>query len=190
MARYRVGLETRERILAATRELLGEVGLEGLTLRAITDRAEVGPGSFYNLFDSKESVIFEVVREAITAVDPDPTGSGREQLTDLVDAYVRFVVEQRTIATIYFQIAVAGGLTDEQIADRVRHSHRSRVERFADAIGRETDLDGAAATEAADVLLASLTGYAISYLLERDFDFHRHARRLAAGVTGAAGRPD
>ena len=42
MARYRVGLETRERILGATRELLAEGGVDAVTLKAIAARAEVG----------------------------------------------------------------------------------------------------------------------------------------------------
>ncbi len=39
MARYRVGIETRTRILDAVRHLLGDVGFDGTTLKAITDRA-------------------------------------------------------------------------------------------------------------------------------------------------------
>lgn len=70
--RYRRGIEARERILNATRSLIADVGLEGTTIKAICSRAEVLPGSFYNLFDSKEQAILTVVREAIDAVDPDP----------------------------------------------------------------------------------------------------------------------
>jgi AcrR family transcriptional regulator len=72
VARYRVGLETRERILEATRTLLAQDGIDGVTLKRITAAADVGVGSFYNLFDSKEAVVFEVVRQALDAVDPHP----------------------------------------------------------------------------------------------------------------------
>jgi AcrR family transcriptional regulator len=139
VAHYRVGLQTRARILTATRELLGEVGFDGVTLKAITDRAGVGAGSFYNLFDSKEQAVLEVVRDAITAVDPDPSGLGRETVEDLTDAFVAFFTssETATVARIYLQLAFAGGLTDEAMASRVRRSHRARVARFADAVARE-----------------------------------------------------
>ncbi|MFP4311388.1 MAG: TetR/AcrR family transcriptional regulator, partial [Nitriliruptoraceae bacterium] len=136
MARYRVGLETRERILAATRRLLAEVGIEGVTLKAITDRARVGSGSFYNLFASKDDAVFEVVREAIAAVDPDPEGEGTDTLEDLVEAFVTFMTGSSPIARIYLQLA-GRGLTDPAIAARVLRSHRRRVERFADAYRRE-----------------------------------------------------
>jgi AcrR family transcriptional regulator len=179
VARYRVGLETRERILGATRELLGEVGIEGVTLKAITDRAGVGAGSFYNLFETKEQAVLEVVREAIAAVDPDPSGVGRESLTDLVDAFVLFMTgEASGIARIYLQLA-ASGLTDDRMARWVLRSHRRRVQRFRDAILREVPgRSEEEAEERAEAILAALTGFAITWLIDPRFDFFAHARRL------------
>lgn len=179
MARYRVGLETRERILAATRRLLGEVGFEGVTLKAITDQASVGAGSFYNLFGSKDEVVFEVIREAIEAVDPDPQGAGTDTLRDLVEAFVQFITESTPIARIYLQLAVGRGLTDRREAQRVLRSHRRRVERFADALRRERPDLGAAEAEArAEVILGALTGLALTSLIDEDFDLHAHAMRV------------
>ena len=129
MARYRVGLETRARILAATREVLGEHGLESATLKAITDRAGVGAGSFYNLFGSKEEAVLEVLREALVAVDPDPEGMGQETLDDLIDAFVQFVTDPRSasLARIHVQLA-SSALTDPNITERMVRSHRRRVD--------------------------------------------------------------
>ena len=78
--RYKAGLETRERILDATRSLVAENGLDGTTIKAICEQAGVLPGSFYNLFASKEQAIVTVVREAIDAVDPDPAHQGTDTL--------------------------------------------------------------------------------------------------------------
>lgn len=186
MARYRVGLETRERILAATRRLLSEVGIEGVTLKAITDQASVGAGSFYNLFDSKDDAVFEVVREAIDAVDPDPAGAGTDSLADLVDAFVAFMTGSSPIARIYLQLA-GRGLTDPAIAARVLRSHRRRVERFADAWQREDPgLSEAEAEQRAELLLAALTGLGLTALMDDGFDMRRHAMELlpASAVVG------
>lgn len=179
MARYRVGLETRERILSATRRTLSEVGIEGVTLKAITDQAGVGAGSFYNLFASKEEAVLEVVRESIEAVDPDPEGAGTDTLADLVDAFVTFMTGSSPIARIYLQLAVGRGLTDPLVANRVIRSHRRRVERFADAWQREEpSLSPEEATRRAEVMLASLTGLGLSTLLDPTFDMREHAREL------------
>lgn len=180
MARYRVGLETRARILAATRDVLGEHGLENVTLKAITDRAGVGAGSFYNLFDSKEDAVLEVLREAIVAIDPDPAGLGRETLDDLIDAFVGFVTHPDTEALAKIHLQLAGSaLNDPVIAERLMRSHRRRVERFAAAIQRDApDVDELEATRHAEILLAALTGLSLQWIWEPSFDIEAHAARL------------
>lgn len=186
MARYRVGLETRQRILDATREVLAEEGLNDLTLKAITDRAGVGAGSFYNLFDSKEAAILEVVREAIEAVDPDPAGLGKERVADLVDAFVSFFTDPRTAlaARIYLQLALAGALTDETVFHRVSRHHRARIERFAAAFRREHPrLEREEAEVLAERLLAALMGACLTWLVDPRTHLHEHAEALREAIS-------
>lgn len=179
MARYRVGLETRERILAATRRVIIELGIEGVTLKAILDQANLGSGSFYNLFESKEEAVLEVVRHAITAVDPDPAGVGLDTLPDLVDAFVTFFTDSRPIARIYLQLALARGLTDRRVADHVARSHRRRVERFADAWERaDPTVDATEAAARAELMVAALMGLGLHALVDPAFDLRGLAKRL------------
>ena len=178
MARYRVGLETRERILEATRTLLAQDGIDGVTLKRITASADVGVGSFYNLFDSKEAAVFEVVRQALDAVDPHPGGASGDTLAELVEAFVEFMTGQSEIARIYLQLAGLG-LTDAAIASRVLRSHRRRVQRFAAACRREdADLDDEGARERAETIMAALTGLGLTALIDPTFDMRAHAARL------------
>jgi AcrR family transcriptional regulator len=173
---YRAGIATREKILAATRRLLAEGGVEAATVKAICAKAGVLPGSFYNLFESKEQAILTVVREAINAVEPDP---GTETLADLVEAYVRFITGEPTLARVYLVMAVSGGLTDRKLGQRVLRHHQARLDRFRRAIlaeGRGADPEEA--TARAESLLAALNGYAFNALLDSDFDFPKHAERL------------
>ncbi len=179
MARYQAGIRTEGRIVDSTRELLSEVGLEGTTLKAICERAGVRVGSFYNLFDSKESVVLRLVGEAIAAVDPDPAHLGTETVEDLVEAYISFVTKNPTMARIYVQIAVTGALTHGELHHRIQRHHEQRLERFRDAKMRaEPDLDVATATECAEVLLASLSGLAFRAALDEEFDFATHVRAV------------
>lgn len=190
MARYRVGLETRARILHATRDVLGESGLENVTLKAITDRAGVGAGSFYNLFDSKEDAVLEVLRDAIVAIDPDPAGLGRESLDDLIDAFLGFFThpDSTALARIHLQLGSAS-LSDPVVVDRLVRSHRRRVERFGAAVRREhPDVVEADAERHAEILLAALTGLALQWVWDDAFDLQGHAallpRRPLAAVAG------
>jgi AcrR family transcriptional regulator len=174
---YRAGIETRERILNATRRLLAEGGLETTTVKAICDLAEIRPGSFYNLFPSKEEVVLTVVREAIEAVDPGGPDAS-ETVSDLVQAYVRFITSEPVIARVYLIVAVTGGLTDRTIGKRVLRHHQYRVERFRQAILRDAGGSPPRAEERAEQLVATLTGFAMHAVLNPDFDLPKQAERM------------
>ncbi len=179
--RNRAGLETQARILDVTRALLAETGLDGITIKRICDRAEIRAGSFYNIFESKEQVILSVVRQAIQAVDPDPERAGSGALEDLVAAYVRFILEERELARVYFLVALTGGLTDETIRARVSRHHQERLHRFTDAaLRRRPDADRERTERRMEALLAALNGYALQTLIEPEFDLAGHADALLA----------
>jgi len=178
MARYQAGIRTEARILDATRQLLGEVGLDGTTLKAICERAEVRVGSFYNLFDSKESVVLRVVGEAIAAVDPDPAHLGTETVEDLVEAYIAFITREATVAKIYVQIAVSGALTNGELHHRIQRHHEQRLDRFREAWVRG-GLEPGKATERAEILLATLSGLAFRAALDESFDLAGHVRAIS-----------
>ena len=178
MARYLPGLQTRDRILESTRWLLARVGLDGTTLAAILDRAQVRSGSFYNLFDSKDEVILTVMGEAINAVDPHPDGEGKDTVAELVDAYIEFITTQPTLAKIYLQTAVGRATNDEGLAHRVLSHHETRVSRLADAIARESGVPEDESRVEAELLLAGLNGLAFHWLLDPDFDVAARANDL------------
>jgi AcrR family transcriptional regulator len=176
MVRYKAGLRTEARIVDATSELLGSVGLDGTTLGAICDRAGVRAGSFYNLFDSKEEAVLRVVGTAIAAVDPDPDGLHTETLSDLVEAYVAFVMASPNLARIYLQIAVSGALADGKLHERVVRHHEARLCRFVDAVRRGSAVAAGDRESRAELLLATLNGLAFRWVLEPRFDFAGYAR--------------
>ena len=181
MARYQVGLETEAKIIDATRSLLAEGGIDAATLKSICDRAEVRSGSFYNLFDSKEEAIIRVVRESIRAVDPDPKGEGTDTVDDLVDAYIRFFVEDPQLARVYVITGVSTETTGNGARRRFLRHHERRVQRFADAMSRA---DGSVTPEQsavnAEILLGALDGLAFRWSLDPTFDLERYARIAAA----------
>ena len=180
MARYQVGIRTEARILEATRDLLGDLGFDGTTLKSICERAGVRVGSFYNLFDSKEAVVLRVVTEAIAAVDPDPAHLGTETVDDLVEAYIEFVTNDPIVARIYVQIAVSGALNSGELHHRIQRHHEQRAERFLAAMLRdEPGLPVDDAAERTEILLATLSGLAFRAALDSDFDFVRYARAIS-----------
>jgi AcrR family transcriptional regulator len=53
--------ETRSRLLEAALKLMAEKGMEGVAINEITEAADVGFGSFYNHFESKDAIYAALV---------------------------------------------------------------------------------------------------------------------------------
>lgn len=79
--------EARARLLAAAAEIIVEKGTDGLRLREIADRADVGFGSFYHHFDSKEDLVAAVVRHTVQSLSA-PVISRSAAITDPAEAAV------------------------------------------------------------------------------------------------------
>lgn len=60
-------IETRAKLVAAARALLARQGAEATRIQEITDEADVGFGTFYNHFSSKEEIVEAVLSESLTS---------------------------------------------------------------------------------------------------------------------------
>ena len=54
-------IRTRSRLLRAAHDLMSEQGVDETTIQQITERADVGFGTFYSYFDSKDDVAEQVL---------------------------------------------------------------------------------------------------------------------------------
>jgi hypothetical protein len=113
------------------------------------------------------------------AVDPDPERTGRDHVTDLVEAFVRFVEDRHDLARVYITVGLSGGITDAGIRSRMIRHHSERVARFTAALRRDRpDLTEPEAQRTVEALLAALNGYTLQRMLDPDFDFAGHAKGL------------
>lgn len=55
--------QTRSRIIAAAESLMREQGVDAVTIQDITERADVGHGSFYVHFESKNDVLVPIAQD-------------------------------------------------------------------------------------------------------------------------------
>ena len=93
--------------MGAALELLGEGGLEAVTMRAVAERARVTPPAIYWHFADKEALVAEVVREARASfeeglVDALAAPDAEERLWRSVEAFRRFAVEQPGLFRLLF----------------------------------------------------------------------------------------
>jgi AcrR family transcriptional regulator len=70
---------TRQRLVQAAADLLIERGCDAVSVQAITDRADVGRGTFYLHFKDKDDILWAILREQIDTLH---TQIGQEVQTD------------------------------------------------------------------------------------------------------------
>jgi AcrR family transcriptional regulator len=73
-------LETRTRLVSAARELMARKGFGSTSIQEITDTADVGFGSFYNHFPSKEAIAEAVMQDALESF-----GNAADRLVETID---------------------------------------------------------------------------------------------------------
>jgi AcrR family transcriptional regulator len=59
--------QTRAKLVDAARTLFARHGVDNTRINEITDEADVGFGSFYNHFDSKDAIVEAVLAQSVTA---------------------------------------------------------------------------------------------------------------------------
>jgi AcrR family transcriptional regulator len=86
--------ETRAKLVRAAHQLMAEKGINGTTIQEITDTADVGFGSFYNHFESKQAIVQAIIDETIESYGDalDHIADAVEDPAEIVAASVRYVV--------------------------------------------------------------------------------------------------
>jgi len=63
--RERKAAATRRRLLEAARQLMSAGGTESLTIAGLASRADIGLGTFYNYFETREAIIDAVIYDVV-----------------------------------------------------------------------------------------------------------------------------
>ena len=86
--------QTRAKLVTAARTLFARQGVDNTRINEITDEADVGFGSFYNHFQSKEAIVEAVLEETVSAHGAaiDALTEGLEDPAEVVSAAHRYFV--------------------------------------------------------------------------------------------------
>jgi AcrR family transcriptional regulator len=87
---------TRAQLIDAGRTLFARQGIDATPINEITEQADVGFGSFYNHFESKDDIVAAVLREAIEsqAVAVEALTSGVEDPAEVVAIAHRYFIRR------------------------------------------------------------------------------------------------
>lgn len=102
--RERKKQETYERLYNTALHLFHTRGYEITSIEQITQQADVGKGTFYNYFESKEAVVLEFSRrryqEMIRQGRLTQSHTVRERLSTFLEAWADFMIHEREMAWI------------------------------------------------------------------------------------------
>jgi AcrR family transcriptional regulator len=111
--------ETRQRLLEAAFALMAKKGMEGVAINEITDVADVGFGSFYNHFESKEAIynavmdwVFEDFADAL-----DQLVKGIKDPAEVISLCVRHTVMRAQKEPVWGQFLIREGFS-ARVLDR------------------------------------------------------------------------
>lgn len=120
--------KTRARLLEAAYEVMSEAGIEAAKIKDITDRADVGFGTFYNYFESKDVLAGEVLDCMIHDFGVRSAAATQELLVSdpavVAAVTIRLIIREAADAPIWRWWAMRPDL----LVDRVRKGLAEFVE--------------------------------------------------------------
>ena len=126
--------EAAGRVLEAALDLFYRQGARATTVRQITSACGLTPGAFYNHFESKEELLYELIRgshgrlqEKVIEAQNAVRGNPLAELDAIIGVYVELHARSRKSARVSSRdyIVLTGALYEEIVA--IRRSLRDRL---------------------------------------------------------------
>ena len=157
-------LRTRARLAAAARAVISRKGVADATILDITEEADVGFGTFYNYFESKDAILAAAWAEAV-----ESHGAALDRLTasltddaEIVAICVRHTARMVDVDPMWAWFTVRVALSEEKMAAglgrRLARDIRRGMERGRFPRGNVTLLSHAIGAAVSSVLRGKLTG--------------------------------
>jgi AcrR family transcriptional regulator len=156
--------ETRAKLIRAAHELMAEKGIGATTIQEITDTADVGFGSFYNHFESKQAIVQAIFEETVESYGDalDHIADEVEDPAEVVAASVRYVVmrggEDPTWGWFLLRSALLAQALRAGLGRRLRRDIRLGIEAGRFRVGDVTYATLAVSGVTMSVLAARLHG--------------------------------
>ena len=123
------GIATRQRLLAAARELIEDDGYGSASVAAVAERAGVASGTVYRHFESKAELFLEVFRtvcageeRAMLAAADDAGPAATDRLEAVLATFARRALQNRRLAWALLAEPVDPLVDAERLAYRKRYA--------------------------------------------------------------------
>lgn len=180
--------KTRTALLAVALELFHEKGIYWTKIEDITERADIGKGTFYQYFETKEELLEILLRqgldallartaEGIQGLDPGP-----EALNQIIQAHLDFHLEHKEYLLLFHQVRGLLQMTTDSVR-KLRRVYDDYLDRLGQLIspavaGRE---HGLSSREFAMTISAFTLGLLTHHLLfDQAGEFQRNRGDIQA----------
>jgi AcrR family transcriptional regulator len=181
--RERRRLETRERLYRSALELFGERGFLETTVEDITEAADVGKGTFFNYFPTKEHVLAAYGGERIAFVERAlekaraTSGSVLEVLGELATDSAGQSHENPAILRAIYAAHASCAPVRAELQKRMRVSRKMLAEIISLAQKRGEIRSDAAPVELARLIQTVVIGFTMAWALNPETHFQSTARK-------------
>ncbi len=163
--RERNALRTRNALLRAAREQMAQGGPESVTILAITERADIGQGTFYNYFKSRDDLIDEAILDTVERLGQrlDAMSHGLEDAAEVYSFSLRHLMRTALSDPVWGWFMVRVGIAQQGLLQALG-PRAARDLQYGVDTGRFTIPD---VRLAAAMTLASVLGAMREYLEHR-----------------------
>lgn len=139
--------KTRKALLAVALELFREKGIYWTKIEDITERADIGKGTFYQYFQTKEELLEVLLQEGLEALlartrEVIPTSEPRpDRLTRIIQAQLDFHLDHKEYLLLFHQVRGLLQLTTDSVRN-LRRVYDGYLDRLGDLISPALDRKG------------------------------------------------
>lgn len=179
--------QTRASLLSAAADLFAEKGVGDTRISEITDRADVGAGSFYNHFEDKDAIVQALLAD-LAAAHGEQVDVETAQIEDPAEVvahahghFIRVVLQDPTFGQLMLRLDASHGLIWEILGPRALRDIESGIAKgrfdVEDALSASFSTGGA--------LMGTISGIADGVLDESATGRHIQAVLRMLGVPAA-----
>ena len=143
-------------LLDVTLELAGEVGLNGMSMDDLAQRAGVSKATIYRRWPSKERLVLEALNQAMRPFDLIDTGSLRGDLDDYLTELARRMATGK--ASDVLPDLIAASVRDPNLRNSLDEYIRHRRQPLQTILGRALERGELASETDVEVLIDALIG--------------------------------
>jgi AcrR family transcriptional regulator len=184
--------KTREKLLRAAKSVFSERGFDAVSIDEITERADLGKGTFYYHFGTKDQLIKELIRDVLGDLElairhKSQTSKDLYQLLDnIILAHIDFFDDRWEEFVLYFQGRSEMILDDGyEGLDRPFISYQKNIEELIDEM-IETHLPKSKLRRIAYAITGFISGlYSFSLITTPDEDIHKTLNTMRSALVAS-----